>query len=299
MYKYLALLLLFLSQFGELSSQVTIFEKESKTFSTDTACAKYTFYPNDTLVYQIIAFDSVSVNYDLPLLRNRKEIVMFICDSIDKNMKYHFSQYMLEYTAKESSKERQNVEILEHPWLYKKINFTIDQTGKRYTYGVDDSTTAILAPGGAFTPHLFFDLGIYCNQIDINWNVRTNDEIPENGVPFPLFNSMTLFKFREPLDTLGQEVNRLEFIRTGQASYEFPIKDSEKGTITGKTNEFGLLDISKVDEIPIHYYSTKEIKVSINQKRGRILPGYNYHTTYFTLIKYSSPEKMKLKNKKK
>jgi len=299
MYKYILSLALFFASFGGLSSQTTIFEKGSVTFSTDTTCVKYTFYPNDTLIYRIDAYDSVSVNYDLPLLRTRREVVMFICDSVDKNMKYYFSRYLVDYYAKESNAQKQNVEIEDHAWKMKKVNFSIDQSGKRYTYGVDDSTTALLAPGGAFAPHLFFDLGIYCNQIDINWNVKASDEIPENGVPFPLFNSLTLYKFREPIDTLGQKVNRVEFIRTGQSSYEFPIKDSENGTITGKSNEFGLLDISVIDEIPIHYYSTKEVKVNINQRRGRILPGYNYHTTYFTLIKYSSPEKMKLKNKKK
>ncbi len=273
--------------------QFPIFEEDvSKTFTTDTTCVRYQFYPQDTLIYQVVAYDSSAVNYEQPLLRNRKEVVMFVCDSVDKKNRYYMSTYLLEYNAIESNREAQNVKVETHPWLMKKVSFVIDETGKRYSYHTSDSNTAVVSPGGPFAPHLFFDLGIYCNQIDINWNVRTNDEIPETGVPFPLFNSMTLYKFLEPLDTLNREVNRLEFIRTGQASYEYP-QNNTKSTITAKTNEFGLLDISKVEEIPIHYYCTKEVKVSLNSKSGKIIPGYNYYTQYFTLIKFSSPARNK------
>lgn len=294
MKKYIFIIIISLFGFSNLQSQFPVFEEDvSKTFSTDTVCVRYQFYPQDTLIYQINAFDSSAVNYDKPLLRNRKEVVMFVCDSVDSDKKYHISRYLLEYNALESNKELQNAKVESHPFVTKKVSFVIDENGKRYSYHTSDSTTAIVAPGGPFTPHLFFDLGIYCNQIDINWNVKSNDEIPETGVPFPLFNNMTLFKFRESLDTLNREVNRLEFIRTGQASYDFP-NNGVKSTITAKTNEFGLLDISKNEEIPIHYYSTKEVKVSINNKSGRVLPGYNYYTQYFTLIKFSSPRRIEM-----
>lgn len=291
--KYLFFLIIILNV-SILKSQNALFEQEnSVTFSKDTVCVRYQFYPKDTLVYQIISYDSVSVNYEPPLLRKRKEMVMFVCDSVDIKNRYHLSRFLLEYTAKESSPEGQNVEILDHPWLMQKVSFVIDDSGKRYEYHVDDSTTAILSPGGPFTPFLFFDIGMYCNQIGSNWNVRTNIEIPETGIPFPLFNSMILYKFREPLDTLDREVNRLEFIRTGQGSYEFP-QNGNIGTITSKTNEFGLIDIDKLEEIPIHLYNTKEVKVNIKYPSGKVIPGYNYYTTYFTLMKFSSPARDKI-----
>lgn len=273
-------------------AQIPLFEEGSVTFSKDTVCVKYEFYPNDTLIYTIQAFDSLSTNYEAPLLRNRREIVMFVVDSIDKKFRYHLSRYLVDYSAIESNSEEQNIKVESHPWLNKKVSIVIDEFGKRYSYSTPDSNTALVSPGGPFAPYLFFDLGLYCNQIDINWNVRSNIEVPENGIPFPLNNNMTLLKFREPLDTLDQKVNRVEFIRTGQGSYEFPHNDS-KATITSKTNEFGLLDISINDNIPIHYYATKEVKVNINQNNGKIIPGYNYYTQYFTLIKFSSPERKK------
>ena len=280
--------LFFISSNFYLQAQTSIFEEGSVTFSKDTVCVKYEFYPNDTLVYSIQGFDSLSTNYEPPLLRNRKEIQMFIVDSVDTNFRYHISQYLMEYNAIENNAEMKNNLVANHPWVKKKVSFVIDQFGKRYSYSTTDSNTAMVSPGGPFAPFLFFDLGLYCNQIDINWNVRSNIEVPENGIPFPLFNCMTLYKFREPLDTMRQKVNRLELIRTGQGSYEFP-HNGKTATITSITNEFGLLDISQIDNIPIHYYVTKEVKVNINQNQGYVIPGYNFYTQYYTLIKYSSP----------
>lgn len=296
--KLIVLITIFLSFTFLAKSQESIFDIGSVTFSKDTVCVKYEFYPKDTLIYTIQSFDSLSTIYEPPLLRNRKEIVMYVVDSVDKNFRYHLSRYLLEYSALESNSEQQNLKVESHPWVNKKVSIVIDEFGKRYSYSTPDSNTALVSPGGPFAPYLFFDLGLYCNQIDINWNVKSNIEIPENGIPFPLFNNMTLFKFREPIDTLNQTVNRLEFIRTGQGSYEFP-HNNQKATITSKTNEFGLLDVSQIDNIPIHYYCTKEVKVNINQNIGKIIPGYNYYTQYYTLIKYSSPERQKTLEKEK
>lgn len=289
------LLSIFLSFSSYSNSQTPVFEEGSVTFSKDTVCAKYVFYPRDTLVYSVQAFDSISTNYEAPLLRNRKEIIMFIVDSIDADFRYHISRYLMEYNAIESNSEAQNNLVNNHPWVKKKVSIVIDQFGKRYSYSTPDSTKAIVSPAGPFAPFLFFDLGLYCNQVDINWNVRSNIEVPENGIPFPLFNCMTLYKFREPVDTLGQKVNRIELIRTGQGSYEYP-HNNQRATITSKTNEFGLLDISILDNVPIHYFVTKEVKVNINQNDGYVIPGYNFYTQYYTLERFSSPKRLELLN---
>ena len=95
MFKIIFFFILIVLNAINLKSQTSIFEHENSiTYSKDTACVKYQFYPNYTLVYQIISYDSVSVNYEPPLLRKRKEMVMFVCDSIDTKFRYHLSRYL-------------------------------------------------------------------------------------------------------------------------------------------------------------------------------------------------------------
>jgi hypothetical protein len=257
----------------------------STTFSQDTVCIKYNFLPGDSIYYRVEAYDSIVTNYDEPLLRHRFERHLIVCDSINSMGRYHLQHTMVNYIARESKGEIQNIERLDAPWVGTTVYYEIDESGRRFSYSVGDSTVASVAPGGAFTPYLFFDLASYCNVTGRNWVDSKTIEIPENGVPFPLYKHTTLFRMQELIDTLDEKCARVEFTRTGNGSYKVPM--SEKMVrVTNKTNGFGLLDISLEKQIPIHFYMTNEQKLSIKKANGDSVPGKHHTTAYFTLEEY-------------
>ncbi len=256
-----------------------------ETFINDTICVFYEFSAGDTLIYRVEASDSLSINFDTPLYRTRYEKIVFVVDSLDKFGRYHIGRTMTDYYGKESKGDLRDIERNTSPWLGRSIHLVIDGAGKRYSFGVDDSLTAALTPGGAFAPTLFFDIGTYCDEAGKNWNVKVNDELPENGVPFPLYNYTSLYRFQNDIDTLGQSCNRLEFIRTGQGSYKLE-STSTNVHITSRTNGFGLLDISKDLHIPVHFYSTVEQVLTVHNPDGSKVSGYHFITQSFTLESY-------------
>jgi hypothetical protein len=261
-----------------------------ETFIPDTVCVSYEFSAGDSLIYRVEAFDSLSINFDTPLYRKRFEKIVFVIDSVDNLNRFHIRRTMRDYYGKESKGEIRDVERKDSPWVGRTVNLLIDGAGKRYSFGVDDSSSAALTPGGAFVPTLFFDIGIYCDEAGKNWSVKVNDELPENGVPFPLFNYTSLYRFQNEIDTLGENCNRLEFIRTGQGSYKLK-SESTNVHITSTTNGFGLLDISKEKNIPIHFYTTVEQKLSVHRPDGSKVSGYHFITQTFTLDQYIPAKK--------
>lgn len=248
-------------------------------------CYKLNFRTGDTLIYHVVSFDSVVIDYAEPLLKNRHERVRFICDSI-KNQRFYLSATLLHYLCFERSGETQNVERTESPWIGRKVWFAIDSVGNRYALGYDDSTKAALSPGGAFQPQLFFPFQETCKQIDKTWFVESLDELVENGFPLPLVKQSSLFRAGGVLDTLEEHCNRFHYIKTGQGSYKV-VSETDTFRVTNIITGYGVYDISSTKNIPVHYFATVEQKLTISAGDEEPKPGMHYIGTYYTLESYT------------
>jgi hypothetical protein len=251
----------------------------------DSVCYKYDFRKGDTLRYYIVSHDSIVIDYARPLLKRRFELIEITCDSVTKDGHFIMSQCLLQYLRTESQNGVEQQLEESSPWIGRKVWYETDSLGKRYTYRHDDSTKGAICPGGAFQPYLLFDIGESCKAIDESWIVESLDDIPENGIPVPLLRQTSLFRSRENLDTLEESCNQLEFIKTGQGS----IRLNEAGgniRITNIINGYGKLLISIDNQIPIHFLSTLEQKLTIEMENGSKKPGWHYIHTAYTLDSY-------------
>lgn len=254
----------------------------SSTITADTICVKYNLLPGDTLIYRVSGQDSLALNFQEPILRKRIERHQYVVDSVDELKRIHITQTMTHFIWKESKGDIRNVERVTSTWLNFPVSYVIDESGRRYSYSVPDSSRAMISPGGPFSPFLFSDIGIYCEEVNKNWLVKSYDELVENGVPFPLFNHTTLYRFQDDIDTLDEKCHRIELIRTGQGSYKYPVEDKMQ-RITTKINSGGMLDISVERGIPVHYMMNQEQKTTIKLPSGKEQPGWKYTLQYFTL----------------
>lgn len=248
----------------------------------DTVCFSYRFYPGDTLLYYIHSFDSIIIDNDSPLLRERFERIKIICDSVNSKGHFFLRQTLLNYLAYESIREYKNIERTTSPWINRMIGYEIDSLGKRYSYFVDDSTLAAVAPGGAFAPHLLFPLGANCKRVNESWNVESLDDLPENGIPVPIVNQASLFRANDYGDTLGRRCIKLEYIKTAQGS-NWVKTNNDFILVTVIANGFGFLFLDSLERVPVHYFATLEQKLTINLPDGSIKPGLHYISTNFTL----------------
>ncbi len=248
----------------------------------DTVCFSYRFYPGDTLLYYIHSFDSIIIDNDSPLLRERFERIRIICDSINSEGHFFLRQNLVNYLAYESTREYRNIERTTSPWINRTIGYEIDSLGKRFSYFLDDSTIASIAPGGAFAPHLLFYLGANCKRVNESWNVESLDDLPENGIPVPIINQASLFRANDYGDTLGRKCIKLEYIKTAQGS-NWVKTDNDFILVTLIANGFGFLFLDSLERIPVHYFATLEQKLTINFPDGTVKGGLHFISTNFTL----------------
>lgn len=268
---------------------------------TDTLCFKYHFKLKDTLIYKAFSFDSISIDYDSPLLRIREEHWQLVCDSISFDGNFYLSMKLLSYKAAESYKETRENKVETHKWIGRSCWLLIDSLGYRLNYGSDDSLKFDLAPGGAFQPNLILTFGAHCKEINETWSVRSLDDLPENGVPVPLIRQSSLFRLKGTIDTLNENCIRLEYIKTGQGSVR-TIVDNAQLRVTNVINGFGVFDISSTRGIPIHLFSTIEQKLTIHLTEEDKQPGYHYISTAYSLVDYKPyilPKKEEKKKTKK
>jgi hypothetical protein len=286
----IALSILFLSNIAYANHDISNTAIATKN---DTICYKYHFNPGDTLIYNVVSYDSVIIDYSDPLLKTRFEKILIICDSV-KNDKYFLSQQLIDFISYESTKDTQKVKRTENPWIGRKVWFGIDSLGNRFALGYDDSTKAALTPGGAFQPHLIFPLQQSCKKIDETWIAGSLDELVENGFPLPLVNQTSLFRALEPVDTLNRSCNRLSYIKTAQGSYNLK---SEQDTIrvTNIITGYGIMDFCTQLHIPVHYHTTIEQKLTITVADKQPQQGWHYIASFFTLESY---KQAKQQNKK-
>lgn len=272
---------------------------DTLSIKSDTVCYKIKFNTGDTLIYNVISFDSVVINYGDPLIKQRIEQIRYICDSI-QNGKYFLNSTLIGYKCIERNKDTDNVERNESPWMGRKVWFSLDSVGNRYSLGYDDSTKAALCPGGAFQPQLFFPFGgESCRPVDKTWIVESLDELVENGLPLPLVRQSSLLRAVASVDTLNEHCNRFNYIKTAQGSYKL-LTAEDTMRVTNIITGYGVLDISTDKNIPVHYYATEEQKLSISIGSKEPMPGWHYIASFYTLVDYKhavilSPVKEKRK----
>ena len=292
-------IILILVCFGFLnlfSKESDLFEETTKVSDTSLICFKYKFKVGDTLIYNLVSYDSIAINYEKPILKTRLERIEITCDSIKKGI-FYLSQRLINFKSKESTADTTGVERNDTPWMERKSWLAIDSLGKRYALGYEDSTHASISPGGAFQPYILIGLGEGCQAVDKTWNYSSLDELVENAFPVPLERQSSLFRVVEPIDTLGYSCNRLSFIKTAQGSYQVKSGD-DKYLITNIVNGYGTMDFSIEKNIPIHFLVTAEQKLQITIGDDEPIPGWHYIFSYFTLIYYKEGQ-LKNNNKQK
>ena len=262
----------------------------------DTVCIKYNFNKGDTLIYNVVSFDSVVINFDKPLLKSRQEKLIVICEDINKFGNFQLSLTLISYKSKESYKTDKNVEVYDSPWLNRKIRITIDSVGQRMEQISDDTNKYALSPGGAFQPYLFFPFVRSCKAINETWVVNSGEDLVENGVPIPKIKQFSLFRINPRIDTLNEHCANIEFVKSAQGS----VLGTTAGinlNVASVINGFGNMYLSLDKYIPIYFYATVEQKLSIYVPNEEPKPGWHYIASTFTLEKYAKAKIVPIKEK--
>ncbi len=277
------MLIFILISVASLSAQdTTLFQNSDRP--KDTLCFKYHFYPGDTLVYHAVAFDSISIDYGIPLLREREEIIRITCDSIKKGRIY-LSQTLLDYKAKETQKKGEFVDVNFSEWLGRTAVIVVDTLGRRLSAGIDDSTKGALSPGGAFNEQIIVPIGASCKHIRESWRTEAQYAITENGHPGAVVRETYLYRLEEAKDTLGTNVYTLSYISTGQGNVE--IKQNDKMMkVTNIINGSGKIHLSSELMLPVHYFANSEQKLTIMDSNGGRTPGIHFISINYTLVDF-------------
>ncbi len=270
-----------------LSSQ-SLAQTTSKDDKSDTVCFHYKFLKGDSLLYRLVSQDSIVFPVKDAVVKERVEIYMIICDSIGQNGHYYLSQTMVDYASKESSGSIRDQVRLKSSWLKRKVWFEIDSLGNRYSYGATDTTKADVSPGGAFQPNLFFPFKESCKRSNESWIVKSLDELPENSIPPALREQLSLFRVLPDVDTLGQLCNRFQYTLTGQGSVRIPYTTGQMLQTNSVIAQFGIMTISKEDNVPVHFFATAEIKLTVKSHDGKELKGTQYINSNFKLVEFHS-----------
>ena len=269
----------------------------------DTVYYSLKFRAGDTLIYNVNAQDSIIIDFGVPLKKNRQEKIRIVCDSVNAMSHYFLSQTMIYSESDEKYGAEEVKSRISNPWLNRKVWYEIDSLGNRYSYNVDDSAKATMAPGGAFQPHLFFAFQKQSATVNQTWIAQATVDLPENGVPVPLLRESLLCRAHKRLDTLGDTCSRFEFIKTAQGNIKLYTNDTLQ--VTCIVSGFGIYTLSEKRNIPVHYFSTVEQKLTMTFPDGNVKPGMHYQNVYFKLESFkhakskTNSSKQLQKNKKK
>ncbi len=246
-------------------------------------CIRFNFNLKDTLIYFVESYDSIVVDFGKPLLKIRKELLRVICDSITRKFTFVLRFELLQFRAKEFQ-DTSEIEYEENKWVNRRVWVEIDSLGNRLNFWVDDSLNSASGTGGPFQPHLFFSLGEGCGKKEMTWLARATESLPENGVPVPILRHSMLFKLVGSLDTLGENVIRAEFVRTGQGSLKM-ISEKAEFSVKSVINSFGFIDYSPTKKVPIHLFTNVEQKLTFESPNEKSV-GKHYTNTNYTLLDF-------------
>lgn len=273
-------------------------EEEIPLKEKDSLCYFLHFRANDTIIYNIIAYDSIIIDFGEPLKKIRKEKVRVVCDSVNQNGHFFLN---ISHTYLESIEfDQSGNEVIrkESNWLNRKIFLEIDSFGNRFSYSIERPQIAGITAGGAFQPYLFFPFKESCKHIEESWIAQSTDELIENGLPVPLLRHSTLYRAKGYLDTLGYNCKRLEFIRTGQGSVKI-ITENDSFKVTNIINSYGTLDISTDYNIPVYFFSNIEQKLTIHISDDFKKPGQHFIHIEYLIEKFIPGKEKKLIDPKK
>ena len=192
------------------------------------------------------------------------------------------SQTLIEFISRESKGDIRNVGREESPWRGRTMHFAIDSLGYRKSVFPDDTLRAGVSPGGAFNPIIFNLIAEPCKKVDESWLAQDTFYLPENAYPFPLARLTYLNRASQSNDTLGYNCNVYEFINTGQGRMKIDA-DNLKMEMTSRINGHGKVYLDTNLFIPIHIFSTVELKMMIVDESGIKKPGWHHINLNYTL----------------
>ncbi|MBM4173396.1 MAG: hypothetical protein FJ212_03465 [Ignavibacteria bacterium] len=262
-----------------------------KVNAKDSSRYIYRFLSRDTLLYEAISRDSILIDKQPALLRDRTERFLLSCDSVDKKGYMHLSQRLIDITIAEYSGISQIIDRRSHEWLNKKISFIIDSTGKRHGFSSPDSIQSLLSPGSAFQPIMLQFLGEGYHLINSGWIVEETIDTPEFGIPAPMIKFLSSMRARAKYDTLQINCSRFESTLSGQGTYQTQTSSGQTLRTTGVIAGYSRMAISTALHVPVHFFGTNENKTTMNlntTKGAMEQKAKHYVTTYITLKKMVS-----------
>jgi hypothetical protein len=251
----------------------------------------YSFVKGDTLLYEAISRDSILIEKQPPLLRDRKERFLLSCDSVDAKGRMYLSQRLIDFSSSEYSGISQIIDRKTHEWKNKKISFIIDSTGKRHGFSAEDSAKAILSPGSAFQPLMFQFLGSGYHLINSGWIAEDTVDAPEFGIPAPMIRYLSSMRARPLFDTLDFTCSQFESTISAQGTYLTNTQSGQSLRTNAVIAGYARMAMSDKLHIPIHFFGTNENKntMIIGMPKGNLEQKVrHYVTTNITLQKMVS-----------
>jgi len=290
--KLFKILIIFLA-FVEINSQALHpSDNNIPLQSKDTLCYHLSFEAGDTLIYNVLSYDSISINFDKPLKRIRLEKIKVICENIDSDNRFELSIELIDFKSKEAYKDIKEKEVNQSAWQNRKVNITIDRLGDRYFSKDLDTSEYAISPGGSFAPTLFFPFLRQCKEVNSTWIVQSTDTLVENGNPIPLMKQVSLFRLHPPVDTFGVKCAKLEYVKTGQGVVN-TYQAGKSINVTSRVSGYGEYYLSLEQNIPIYYFATVEQKLTIHLPNGMEQPGEHKLSSYYTLESISKAKNNK------
>lgn len=289
--KFKIILVIIYVSFYTLSAQnkkldESLITGESETIK-DTLVHKYKFFVGDTLEYRIESADSIVINWDSPLLKERYEMIRIVCDSVSKETGHFFlSHEYINYIGYEDKSLYKPVERDYHPWLNKKVIIEYDSLGKRYSFKYTDTTTLATSAGGPFQPMAILPIGKLKSTEGRTWLVQKDTiHLAENGYTPPVLIWTNLFENKGTKDTLGYSNVRVDFTTTGVGTV-YIVNYEAEFYMTTVINGYGENNISRELMVPTWVYFTQEQKFTFENDNGKETKGYHSNYSIFQLDRF-------------
>lgn len=258
-----------------------------KAVASDTFFLRYHFEPRDTIIYTIRAFDSILIDGQSTIFRERRERVRLICDSLDGAGNFHLAQTLLATDIKDVDLTGKKSQGKECSWLRRKVQIVIDSLGNRRGASVDRPETPSISSGGEFQPPIIVGLGESGTagiqlEFKTTWAHNATEEWVENGNPATLVRINRLYTSHGIVDTMARTCLRYECVGTAQAS-NYHMAASKRFDVLGVMASFSQTEFDTTWKIPLHVFATQETKVTLKRETGGTILGKQTFSSYCTL----------------
>lgn len=259
----------------------------NKTETKDTLVHKYNFVVGDTLEYRVASNDSIVVNWESPLIKERYEKIRLVCEKVDKKTGHFFISYeYIQYIGYETKSPYKKSKRDKHPWLNKKVILEIDSLGNRYSYQYSDTTTKGFTAGGPFQGSVLQPLGKSTSIKGQTWIIVDDTTYsPENGYETPENVMTNLFEDKGNVDTLDRQCVRIDLSFTG-SSQVFVNSKKALFLMTAGRNGHSEVYISKDLFIPVFVYYTQEMNFNMMLSKDKSTKGKHLSYSYFQLDRF-------------